>query len=145
MSRNIIIVVVVLALVAGFFLLTRNSTPLSTTTGPENISTESASPSSSPASSSATTTQNLVTVGSAGYNPASITIKAGDTITWKNTDSANHTVNSDPHPTHGLYPILNTVGLLQPGKEKSATFTTAGTYTYHDHLNPSLKGTVTVQ
>lgn len=108
-------------------------------------STPAAEPSTSEGSSSASSSENIVSVTAQGFDPTTITIKAGQAVTWVNNDSAAHQVNSDPHPTHQLYPILNTIGRLNPGDKKSATFDKAGTYTYHDHLNPSFKGTIIVQ
>lgn len=90
-------------------------------------------------------TQNTVTITANGFSPDNITIKAGDTVTWINSDTQNHQVASDPHPIHTLYPPLNNVGLLQPGEQKSLTFPDSGTHGYHDHLNPNSKGSVIIQ
>jgi plastocyanin len=54
------------------------------------------------------------------------------------------TVNSDNHPTHKLYPFLN-LGAFENGSSVQAVFDKAGTYTYHDHFNPSNIGKVIVQ
>lgn len=88
---------------------------------------------------------NLVTNGINGFTPETVTIKVGDSVTWVNSDLKNHTVNSDPHPSHTAYPSLNTIGLLKPGEKKSLVFPTKGTYGYHDHLNPSHTGTIIVE
>lgn len=88
--------------------------------------------------------QNVVTITADGFSPRVVTIKKGETVTWTNKDTNPHTVNSDPHPVHGLYPILNTVGFINAGESKSLAFTEAGTYTYHDHFNASLTGEVVV-
>ncbi|MBI4039799.1 cupredoxin domain-containing protein [Candidatus Daviesbacteria bacterium] len=104
-------------------------------------------PASSPevTTSAPTQTANTITISSNSFSPQTTTIKAGDSATWTNNDSQPHQVNSDVHPTHLLYPPLNEIGLIQPGQSKSLTFPTPGTYKYHDHLNPSLTGTVIVQ
>jgi len=60
------------------------------------------------------------------------------------TAQEENIVNSALHPTHLEYPPLN-LGVIKPGESKSLTFPEAGTYKYHDHLNPSLFGSVTVQ
>lgn len=146
MSRNLVIgVVVVLVLVAAGWYLTRSKqspseTPQATQTPP---STESASPQA--ASEGAMMKQvNMVKITASGFSLKDITIKVGDTVTWHNTDTENHNVNSAPHPTHTAYPLLN-LGVIKPGGQKSLSFPTPGTYKYHDHLNPSLTGSVTVQ
>lgn len=57
------------------------------------------------------------------FNPATLTVKEGTTITWTNGDSVAHTVTSDT----GIFDS----GDLAEGKTFSYTFTTAGTYPYH--------------
>lgn len=143
MSRNLwigLIVVIVLVL-AGWYLTRPKQDMTPTPVAVATPSTEMASPSSS---SSAAIEQNVVTISSNGFSPGNITIKAGETVAWMNSDSANHTVNSAPHPTHTAYPPLN-LGNVQPGGKVSLIFPKPGTYAYHDHLNPSLTGSVTVE
>ena len=72
------------------------------------------------------------------------TLEEGQSVTFENMDSVNHTVNSDPHPTHTMNSFLN-AGVLKSGESKTIIFEKAGQYTYHDHLNPSLTGSVTVE
>ncbi len=85
-----------------------------------------------------------VTLTESGYSPATLTIKVGDTVTWTNTGSKNSNVSSDPHPQHTTYSPLN-LGMLKPGDSLSLKFDTAGTYTYHNHLNESQRGTIIVK
>ncbi len=150
MSRNLVIaVVVILVLIVGGWLLTRPKQPAMSSPETQSTqapaSTESAAPTST-ASEGAMMKKdsNLVKITANGFSPKSITVKTGESITWENTDSSNHTVNSDNHPTHLLYPFLN-LGVIKPGDKKSVASPKAGTFTYHDHLNPSLTGSVTVQ
>lgn len=79
-----------------------------------------------------------VTITAAGFAPAEVTIDAGDTVTWTNTDAAVHQVASTKK---GLFksPQLST------GQSYSYTFAKAGTYAYRDEKNRSLRGTVTVR
>jgi len=51
---------------------------------------------------------------------------------------------SDPHPVHTDYPPLN-LGTFFDGASLSLKFPTAGTYVYHNHLNPSERGTIVVK
>jgi uncharacterized protein (TIGR03118 family) len=82
-----------------------------------------------------------------GFQPANITIKVGDTVTWTNTGSFAHTSTSGtttggaPHPD-GLWDS----GLLSTGRTFSHTFTKAGVFPYYctPHFT-SMVGTVTVQ
>lgn len=146
MSRNIsiAIVVVLVVIVAGWFLTRPKQTAIlesQPTQAP--ISTESASPQSA-TEGSQMSEKNNVTITASGFSPKEIIIKVGEDVTWMNSDAIDHTVNSAPHPTHTAYLLLN-LDAIKPGKKKSLTFPKAGTYKYHDHLNPSLTGSVTVQ
>ncbi len=147
MSRNVVItaVVIVLLAVVGWYL-TRPKQPATQTSQPTEtpVSTESVSPATA-TDEAMMKEKNIVTVSSTGFTPKSITVKVGDTVTWSNSDTITHTVNSDSHPTHTLYPILNKVGQIKAAEKKALQFTQPGTYNYHDHLNPSLTGLVTVQ
>lgn len=147
MSRNVIIgiALVILFLIAGWYYLQSQKgqpaygppTPTPKTTEERQTPTTEATPSAA--------SENLVEVQSLGFSPKDITVKVGESVTWINQDTESHQVNSAVHPTHLLYPPLNTVGLLNPGEKKSLSFPKVGTYKYHDHLNPSLTGSVTVE
>jgi plastocyanin len=83
-------------------------------------------------------------ISNSKFDPASVTVSVGDTVVWVNQDQANHQIASDPHPAHTGLPDLES-GLLATNQTYSYKFTAAGTFKYHDHLNPSIKGTVIVQ
>ena len=87
---------------------------------------------------------STVQVTSTGYQPMNLTIKAGTTVTWINNSGTVVTVSSNDHPTHLLYPPLN-LGKFSDGGQMSLTFDAPGTYGYHNHLNPSQTGTITVE
>ena len=144
MSRNLVVTIVVIILVLGlgWWFLARSQksyqqSPINQAS-PVSSPEVAASPLASPAG------KNMVKIESTGFVPASITVKPGEVVAWVNSDSTNHNVNSAVHPTHLLYPALN-LGVIKPGESKSLNFPTAGTYKYHDHLNPSLTGSVTVE
>lgn len=100
------------------------------------VATKAATPSAS---------KNEVVVTTAGFNPKTIEITAGSTATWVNNGTVATQVASTPHPIHTDYPPLNSVGIIQPGQSKSLKFDKAGTYRYHNHLNPASLGTVIVK
>ncbi len=80
--------------------------------------------------------------GSFAFSPATLTIKAGTTVTWKNTTAASHTVTSDDGKTFDSgtsNPITAQTGTF------SFTFTTAGTFAYHCAIHPFMKATIIVQ
>ena len=75
------------------------------------------------------------------FSPASITVRAGDTVTWTNVDTTpgnGHTVTSS-----GRGPLKSQS--LAQGGTFSYTFTTAGTYPYYCAIHPDMTGSVTVQ
>ncbi|MBI2038051.1 MAG: cupredoxin family copper-binding protein [Candidatus Magasanikbacteria bacterium] len=71
------------------------------------------------------------------FQPNSITISVGDTITWTNNDGAPHTVTAG----EGSFDS----GALSSGRTFSKTFTTAGTYSYVCNFHGSMHGTVIVK
>jgi plastocyanin len=146
MSKNLwTVIIVVIVLLAGgwLFVSTRSQVTPPTVTAPASGSPiGSAAPEGT---ESAQTAENLITITTTSFSPDTLTIKVGDSVTWTNSDTKLHTVNSDPHPAHTLYPDLNDVGNISAGQSKSFTFTEVGTYKYHDHLNPSLVGTIIVE
>jgi plastocyanin len=79
---------------------------------------------------------NEVWIQDMAFNPSSITISAGTTITWTNKDAVAHTVTSDS----GLFDS----GTIGSGKTYSRTFDTAGTFSYHCSIHPAMTAKVIV-
>ncbi len=88
--------------------------------------------------------QNTVTLTTNGFSPTSLTIKAGQTVTWVNKSGSDAAIDSNPHPVHTSYHPLN-LGSFPDGGTLSLTFDKPGTYSYHNHLNPSEQGTIVVE
>lgn len=86
-----------------------------------------------------------VEYSSQGFSPQTVTIKSGMTVTWTNKNADGMWVASDPHPTHTDYPGFDALKSIPTDGTYSFTFTKTGTWGYHNHLNPSQKGTVIVQ
>jgi len=100
-----------------------------------------------------------VTITSLGFSPNSLTIKVGETVTWTNQDTSPHWPASVIHPFHTNYPgsdinkcgtteestIFDACDSLSQGDSYSFTFNNAGSWEYHDHFQPGLKGTIVVQ
>jgi plastocyanin len=78
-----------------------------------------------------------VTMTNRSYDPATLTIKVGDTVTWVNQDAPQHDVVAD----NGEFKSQ----LFDKGQSFSFTFTTAGTYPYHCTIHPGMVGTIIVQ
>ncbi|MFH0711414.1 MAG: plastocyanin/azurin family copper-binding protein [Candidatus Aenigmatarchaeota archaeon] len=87
---------------------------------------------------------STVKIKNFAFTPNILVIKKGMTVTWSNEDSTPHQIASDPHPTHTDLPELVS-GILSNGQNYSFTFTKTGTFGYHCHLHPSMKGTIVVQ
>ena len=75
---------------------------------------------------------------SLNFQPASITVAVGATVTWTNGDSAHHTVTSTSGPAS-----FNS-GDMGPGATFSFTFNTPGTYKYVCNYHSWMTGTITV-
>jgi plastocyanin len=79
----------------------------------------------------------MVTVNDDGFNPETIRVMTGDTVTWTNTGQDNHTVTSDDD-------FFNS-GILGPGETFSYTFDVAGTFDYSSEEDFFTSGTVIVE
>lgn len=145
MNKNIVIAtVVVLVLIVGGWFLTRPKQIMAPEVTTQDTQTTVSTQSAVATGEAMMEETKMVSIIAAGFSPKDLTVKVGETITWTNADSANHTVSSDNHPVHTLFPFLN-VGKIMPQEKKMVTFEKAGKYTYHDHLNPSLTGSITVE
>lgn len=88
--------------------------------------------------------KNMVLISPNGFEPKVLRIKKGEDVIWMNATQKNANVSSDNHPDHTLFPFLN-VGNIKKETSASVVFKEAGTFTYHNHLNPSQTGTVIVE
>ncbi len=75
------------------------------------------------------------------FEPQTVTIKAGETVTWKNEDRRNHQVMS------GAPPVMTDLFMspdLKKGDSWSYTFEEPGTYPYHS-MTGAFLGEVVVE
>jgi len=72
------------------------------------------------------------------FQPSSLTISVGDTVTWTNHDSAPHNIVVSDGPEKFSGPTI------QQGQSWSYTFTKAGTYQYYCGVHPDMKASITV-
>lgn len=103
-----------------------------------------ASDTSQSASGEAMVDQTVITFDGTSFSPSELRAKAGESIAVKNMSTGIMQFSSDPHPTHTLFPELN-LGAIGPGSSRTFTISKSGTYSYHNHLNPSQKGTIVVE
>ena len=76
-----------------------------------------------------------VEIADFAFGPAEITIAAGGTVTWTNTDNQAHTATSSGN--------FDT-GAIDPDATASVTFDEPGTFTYICSFHPFMTGTITV-
>jgi plastocyanin len=69
------------------------------------------------------------------FSPASLEIKKGDTVEWKNNDLVPHTATSASFDS----------GSIGPGQSWKHTFNEQGDITYKCTFHPAMKGSVTVR
>ncbi|MGI0021949.1 MAG: cupredoxin domain-containing protein, partial [Nitrososphaeraceae archaeon] len=77
------------------------------------------------------------------YEPPTITVAKGTTVTWKNSDSTLHTVTSGSAESSQVGTVFDS-SYLGAGKTFQWTFSDTGTFDYHCTLHPFMKGQVVV-
>lgn len=111
-----------------------------------------------PESRSSTSTQMAVdsdvTLVSLNFMPETLTVSAGDTVTWVNGESITHTITSgtfsDVDTTTGLRASEAADGLFderlgEEGGTFSYTFESAGTFQYFCDIHDGMNATVVVE
>ena len=93
------------------------------------------SPKTTPSTTPKTTTGNKISIVDFSFNPSTLTIKPGDTVTWTNTSAGTtHTVTSTGFDS----------GQIAPGGTFQHTFPTAGTFDFHCSIHTSMTGKIIV-
>ena len=72
------------------------------------------------------------------FRPASITVSAGEKVTWDNYTGDQHTITPIDHAA------FQRVDFATTGKVLEVTFTTPGTYRYFCEYHGGMNGTVVV-
>jgi plastocyanin len=121
-----------------------------------------AAPSASPKPSPTASPKPVaISIKSFAFNPVTIEVPKGTTVTWTNEDAVNHTVTTGtPPPTAAPAasgaaptpsPSLSTgdgkvnSGRIQAANAFSFTFNEAGTYAYFCAVHPRMVATITVR
>lgn len=126
---------VVVVVIAGFFLMRGQSTaPTTTETEPQEVMEKK---DSSTGSEQGAMSKNSVEIKDFAFNPNSLTVKVGDTVTWTNKDVPGHSATADDNSFD--------TGVLGTNESGAATFDKAGTYTYHCTPHSYMKATVVVE
>ncbi len=112
-----------------------------------------------PTGSSVMQNEKIIEMTSNGFSPQTLTISAGDTVTFVNKGTGEYWPASAMHPTHTFYPgsnidkcgtseenkIFDACKGISPGESYKFTFYEKGTWGYHDHLNARLTGKIIVE
>lgn len=77
-----------------------------------------------------------VLIANLAFDPATLSIASGETVTWTNDDSVPHTVTA----LDGAFDS----GIFDPGASFSWTFAESGMFAYQCQLHPTMEGTVEV-
>lgn len=90
---------------------------------------------------------HIISITNEGYSPAVLRIKQGDVVKFINNSDSSNWPASDDHPTHQIYPAFDPGQALGPGVSHNipGPLTRIGEWGYHDHLNPSVTGTIVVE
>lgn len=164
MNKTIIaIVIVAVVVLGGYFLLRGSYQPAPSVpqtsnqlTAPQASAPEpsnNAATSQSPANQTPPVKENVVTYTDSGFSPNTLTIKKGETVTFKNQSSNSMWTASAVHPSHRGYPTTGgCIGStfdackgIQPGNSWSFRFDISGTWKYHNHLSSGDIGTIVVE
>ncbi len=99
-----------------------------------------------------------ITITASGYEPSSLTVKKGSTVTWTNTTGTPNWPATAMHPTHERYPgssitkcgstlqaeIFDACKNLANRESYSFEFNEAGEWAYHDHVGVKMFGKIIV-
>ena len=86
--------------------------------------------------STARAATHQVSIINMSFQPANLTIAAGDTVVFANQDNAPHTATDDA----GAFDT----GRLTNGQSAQLTFPSTGQFAYHCDIHRMMKGTITV-
>ena len=132
----LILIVVIIILVIGFlgyyYLFAGNKTPSIN----YNIQTqEQTSQQNSSSQQTPAQTTAAVSIENFSFNPGTLTIKAGTTVTWTNKDSVTHKIKSDTFNSD----------YLNQGNTFQFKFDSKGEYNYSCAIHPSMTGKIIVE
>lgn len=144
--RDILVGIIITTLVVGglvVYVLQANQSDDASRSSQNQSDTTTGS--TDPASEAAPTPSDRVaiTFTNDGFEPRDINVKKGTIVTITNNASRNVQFSSNDHPAHRENTEMN-LKSLSPGESDSYTATETGTWGFHDHLDESKTGTVTV-
>ncbi|OGH72112.1 MAG: hypothetical protein A2921_00520 [Candidatus Magasanikbacteria bacterium RIFCSPLOWO2_01_FULL_43_20b] len=144
MNKIIITIVIIIIVIFGGYFIFRGADQPTPSAPPIINQPEAAVP---------VVEEKIITYTDSGFSPATLTIKKGETVVFKNQSAQSMWPASAFHPTHTAYPTtggclgstLDACKGVQLGESWSFQFDFVGNWKYHDHLNPSNFGTIVVE
>ena len=137
MSRTILVItsamVLILSACGGGATATAPAAPASEAPAASGSAAAGEAP-CAPATEAGTVTATMANIA---FDPASITASVGDTVTWTNNDSAQHTATVKSDPTCTTETLAN-------GASGSIVFNVAGSYEFFCKIHPTMTGTIEV-
>lgn len=79
-----------------------------------------------------------------GFTPATLRINKGDSVNFTTEMEVSFWPASDPHPSHTDLQVFDPRRELKSNDAWTYKFVKAGTFGYHDHVDPRYRGTVIV-
>jgi plastocyanin len=89
------------------------------------------------AATTASADSHDIAIRDTGFDPAILSVVAGEPVTWTNESAGEHTVTSNDGTLDS--------GPLGPGESYGHVFEAPGTFEYHDAADPSRTGTIVVE
>ncbi len=80
-----------------------------------------------------------------GFTPSNLIIQKNDTVVFTSTRDYSFWPASDKHPAHSEYPEFDARKEILFDSSWEFTFTEIGEWSYHDHLNSTLRGLIIVR
>ena len=143
MKTIIITIVIIILIIIGVLIFNSakaptvtNTTSTTNTTNTTLIIPVVTSTSTVTETAPVTSAKNYsVSIANFAFNPTTLNVKKGDSVTWTNNDSAPHQILGSGFES----------AVLGNGQSYKFTFVTAGTFNYICNIHKSMKGTVVVQ
>jgi len=149
MNKNLVIGIIVVVLLAlGWFLFGNKkqvTPPPTTETTVINNQTQAQTATETNPATTAPATVVTVTYDGKTFSPATVTVKQGESVTFVNSSTGGMSVASNPHPIHTIYPEFDQYKTSAKGQKTfTFVFQKAGSWGFHNHLNPIAGGTIVV-
>lgn len=80
-----------------------------------------------------------------GYEPRELTIDLGDEVVFSTERGYPHWPASNIHPTHNQYAAFDPQQSVPAEETWAFQFMQSGTWQFHDHLNSTYTGVITVR